>query len=391
LVARTIGASFVNNAGGRNVVRNNIFALPGTGVFHLNRCKANRIEGNVVFLRGGAIFNEAWTPKDSVSRRNLYFIDTRMKNIFPGGKSFDEWQRMGQDKGAVLADPGFLDVAGGDFSLRADTPAAKIGFKVFPVPRIGLPREDRTESLKMIKLFGLARLGYRPKHVTPNVAGRKDVPGAAEPGLVAWWPFDEAVPYESRKATDGKLMLGARLTKGRVGKGVKLNGDMACVRVPYDPVFDTGDVLTVAAWVKIGATQPKGMTGIVYRQGAWRMCVRQDKPPYTLAFEPYVRSKKHRGVVSKERIRPGQWTHAVATFDHKAGCVALYINGRLSRKRELAPNDTMAKVKRELGIGVRDSRVAYLNGVVDEVRLYSRALSPEEIMAGYLRDTRGAP
>jgi len=390
LVARTIGAAFVNNVGGRNVVRNNIFALPGTGVFHLNRCKGNRIEGNVVFTRGETIFNESWTPENSTSRRNLYFIDSRVKDVFPGRKVFAQWLKTGQDEGAVLADPGFADPVNGDFSLRADTPATRIGFKVFPVPSIGPPREDRTESLKMIKLFGLARLGYRPKEVTPNVAGRPDVPGATEKGLVAWWPFDEAVSFEDREATDGKLMLGARLTKGRVGKGVELDGDMACMRVAYNPVFDTGDALTVAAWVKIGRTQPKRMTGVVYRQGAWRLCVREDKPPYTLVFEPHLQSKKYRGVVSKEKVGPGEWTHAVATFDHEAGAVALYINGTLSRVRELGPDDALAKVKSELGVGVRDSRIAYLNGVVDEVRLYSRALSPDEVKALYQRDVKAA-
>ena len=388
LVARTIGAAFVNNVGGRNVIRNNIFALPGTGVFHLNRCKGNRIEGNVVFTRGEALFNEAWTPEHSTSKRNLYFIDTEVKDVFPGGKSFDEWRLGGQDEGGVLTDPGFADPESGDFSLRPDTPAAKIGFKVFPVPNIGPPREDRTESLKMIKLFNLARLGYRPKFVTPNVVGRPDVPGAKEKGLVAWWPFDRSVPYRSRGATDGKLMLGARLAKGRVGNGVELDGDMACVRVAYNPVFDTGDTLTLAAWVRIARTQPKGMTGVLYRQGAWRLCVREGTPPYTLVFEPYLQSKKYRAVVSKEKIRPDEWTHAVVTFDLKDGAIALYINGKLSRKKDLGPADALRKVKRELGVGVRDSRIAYLRGVVDEVRVYSRALSPDEVKALYDRDVK---
>ena len=44
--------------------------------------------------------------------------------------SFDQWQKTGQDNGSVIADPLFLgDVNQCDFfTIRSDSPAAKLGF-----------------------------------------------------------------------------------------------------------------------------------------------------------------------------------------------------------------------------------------------------------------------
>jgi hypothetical protein len=59
----------------------------------------------------------------------------------PGDGAWEKWRAIGggrYDGKSLLADPGFVDLAGRDFRLRPDSPALKLGFKPIDTSRIGL-------------------------------------------------------------------------------------------------------------------------------------------------------------------------------------------------------------------------------------------------------------
>jgi hypothetical protein len=49
-----------------------------------------------------------------------------------------EWQELGFDRNSVFADPLFIDPQGGDFRVRPESPALKLGFKNFAMGQWGL-------------------------------------------------------------------------------------------------------------------------------------------------------------------------------------------------------------------------------------------------------------
>lgn len=49
-----------------------------------------------------------------------------------------EWQELGFDRNSVFADPLFIDAQGGDFRVRPESPALKLGFKNFAMGQWGL-------------------------------------------------------------------------------------------------------------------------------------------------------------------------------------------------------------------------------------------------------------
>ena len=51
--------------------------------------------------------------------------------------SFEKWREAGFDRNSVLADPLFVDPARGDYNLRPESPALKLGFKPIPFETIG--------------------------------------------------------------------------------------------------------------------------------------------------------------------------------------------------------------------------------------------------------------
>jgi len=55
---------------------------------------------------------------------------------------WESWQMAGADAHSVVADPLFVDAAHGDFTLKPDSPALKLGFEPIPFREIGLYQDD---------------------------------------------------------------------------------------------------------------------------------------------------------------------------------------------------------------------------------------------------------
>jgi hypothetical protein len=103
--------------------------LDQTGVFYRN-----------VFAYDGGrsrLFRpDAWPNYDLVMDYNLYWDVTGKPPRFLG-LSFEEWKKKGLDANSLVADPQFMNPAGGDFGLRPESPARKLGFKPIDLGRVG--------------------------------------------------------------------------------------------------------------------------------------------------------------------------------------------------------------------------------------------------------------
>jgi hypothetical protein len=71
---------------------------------------------------------------------------TSDKNLFAADFALKEAQDKGWDANSLFGDPMFIDPAKGDFRVREDSPALKLGFKNFPMDRFGVKKT----SLKAI-------------------------------------------------------------------------------------------------------------------------------------------------------------------------------------------------------------------------------------------------
>ena len=52
--------------------------------------------------------------------------------------TLDQWRALGYDRNSTFADPLFTDPESGDYRVRPDSPALKLGFENFPMDRFGL-------------------------------------------------------------------------------------------------------------------------------------------------------------------------------------------------------------------------------------------------------------
>ena len=82
---------------------------------------------------------------------NLFYCDEDTPTITGVGDpmTFEEWKGKGFDTHSLFADPLFIDPSNGNYQVKFDSPAIKLGFKNFPMNRFGvLKPEFQIEAAK---------------------------------------------------------------------------------------------------------------------------------------------------------------------------------------------------------------------------------------------------
>ena len=211
-----------------------------------------------------------------------------------------------------------------------------------------------------------------------------------EVGLVGHWPLDEAVGDTTADVSGGgnpaTLQLGASLVAGRVGAGaLDVSGDMdlALVKDPADERLDfgTGD-FSVSFWVKtvqqssaapdLIVKWPSNLNPLGPRSG-----FAVTSPGGTLLFKAYSDNGPTVSVVGPT-ISDGAWHHVAAR--KTATELSLFLDGRAVGTRAHTLGSLSNTAPLQMG-GFGNSGILEFDGQLDEVRLYSRALSTAEITA----------
>jgi len=207
-------------------------------------------------------------------------------------------------------------------------------------------------------------------------------------GLVAYWSFDEGsgnIVYDaSGNNNHGSLINGPKWTQGKIGGALQFDGVNDYVEVPDSESLDITKAITVGAWVYPRARQSVyDRDGIVIKGGAYYLTI---TPSGKVAVHFYGLTSP--GYHDSNQIVPlNQWSHIATTYDSATGKIRIYINGSLDR--EITTSGAINPSTYVMGIGSEwNGRSRFFNGLIDEVRIYNRALSPEEIRFHY---SRGGP
>jgi len=218
-------------------------------------------------------------------------------------------------------------------------------------------------------------------------------------GLVGWWSFDEVeqtdkglvVKDSSANKLDGIVEGEARQVDGKVGKGLEFaEGVKTSIQIKATDALDFSDAVTVTAWIKPAEKQlyEKGMAGIVERGGQiYRLCLVQCEAPYAATFQIRFPGNKFGIVTSGRKIKAGEWAFLAGSYDSETGTFVLYLNGEKVKEMKRDPVEAIPKNKANLIFGSRDM-LAFFQGVMDEVKIYSRVLKDEEIKAEWEKATK---
>ena len=167
LVHHCQDAGYHQHYGRGNLVRNNIIAYCAEE--HVRRSRpedflAFAFERNIVLLGDGKLFAHAdtnWNDGRVWLADNVYWKpDGPIKNF--AGKTWKDWQFMGRDNTSVVADPLFVAPERGDWTLRPESPALKLGFVPFDWKLAGVTGDDAWRKLAA-RAFPPMKYGMKPK------------------------------------------------------------------------------------------------------------------------------------------------------------------------------------------------------------------------------------
>jgi hypothetical protein len=121
-------------------------------------------EKNIVIFSEGRLFghiDKNWFDGRVAVNRNVYWKTGGAPFDF-AGKSWDEWRFLGNDAEGLVADPLFTAPEKGDYTLRADSPAPKLGFKPFDWREAGVTGDAAWKKLAAVELPPMT-FGMKPK------------------------------------------------------------------------------------------------------------------------------------------------------------------------------------------------------------------------------------
>jgi hypothetical protein len=197
-------------------------------------------------------------------------------------------------------------------------------------------------------------------------------------GLIGWWAFDE--PADSPAAFDysghrlGGVVSGAGRAQGIDGNALVCNG--GSVLVGNHPSLSPTSALTIECWVKTDTPRQanRWMVNRVFGGGTstgYRLGILDGKP----CFEVPQTDWSHH-LQADAPLPLGRWVHLAGTFDGQV--MRIYVDGHqrgaMQRPGPVKPNDF------QLCLGnFAEKHPSHFAGLLDEVRLYNRALSADEI------------
>lgn len=207
-------------------------------------------------------------------------------------------------------------------------------------------------------------------------------------GLVGFWSLDKDAIEEGTVAdlwgkNNGTIFGDPKIVQGKINEALEFDGQDDYVQLP-----DMGEEMevTVEAWVNCSLTQ--WARGIVStfpadqwhgHKGTVHLKLSEWGGSYLIwASTPELWNVKRMGVWS-EAVLKDTWYHAVYTSDVANDELKLYIDGDFVSKASgisTVNNLTHIHIACE-----HDGR--FLQGMIDEVRIYKRALSADEVSRNF--------
>jgi hypothetical protein len=256
---------------------------------------------------------------------------------------------------------------------------------------------------------------------TPDpYAGKTDPSTIASANLVAYFPFESATASISKGdgITFNKVGGAGAFVVGRRGNAYQGSSSQAYLQYNLTATSALSNLseFSYSAWIKTPASTPAGGAASAFNLnggdpniGNFNFIIESQSNADSLALKPYLRNSTTvwQGQdlwTWKKTNTPDQWIHIVSTYNKTTSVMTLYVNGVVVNTgiKYGGPVPTVGSQPllgaltfvgmtnfyigawEPLITGVAPSSwMNYYRGMIDELRIYNRALTAAEVTALY--------
>ena len=206
---------------------------------------------------------------------------------------------------------------------------------------------------------------------------------SGDASLIGWWRLDESsgltASDSSGNGNDGTLTMmnpAQSWVTGTISGGLDFDGTNDYVDCGNDSSLDITDEITLAAWINM-ASRPTNnhWSDVLWKEDAYSLYLTGESDTETVLSAYFVLNT---GTIDTWKdasilLPLSSWVHVAVTFD---GTDAKgYVNGVYDFTKNKA--GTIVTTTHPFTFGRSDDQ--YFKGIVDDARIYNRALEPEEI------------
>jgi hypothetical protein len=179
------------------------------------------------------------------------------------------------------------------------------------------------------------------------------------------------------------------------GKAINFDGKDDYIVVPSSPSLNPQKQITIEFWIKITKTTNE-WSPIIHKGGSYgskhknrEYSVWLNKKPHFHLASAGDKAGQHR--LNSNKIQTGKWVFFSATIDRVKHFMKIYINGKLDAElKDTYYSFNNNNFDLRFGWGEeRQSNYSPFCGILDDIRIFKCALSPEEIQASMDRELTG--
>ncbi len=307
----------------------------------------------------------------------------------------------------------FLSVLKNGTFLRAWAPAGPYLF--LATISFSAPAEGKQTHNLYILLFsfgGMKRVVVAVSlllFMVPWVAAADVAPA----DLVGKWSFEETTwssagaVKDSAQSAHGTAFGGARSQPGgKNGRSAYFDGDGDYVEIPTTNALNPSSGITVAGWFLVnqvpGASSGKSIEGtMISKRDSYAL---SPNPDGSLSFYVHVSGggrsewrevRTETNPLSYETYEIGVWQHIVGTYDSSTGALKLYLDGVEKQATTIAgsidSSSNPACIGKDFCVANPEITNRFFDGGADEVMIYKRALSAQEVNDLWRASTTSTP
>jgi hypothetical protein len=213
------------------------------------------------------------------------------------------------------------------------------------------------------------------------LAGFRPMVDPGTDALAAYYPLDNDVLDGSGNGNNGTIFGDPTFVEGVAGMALKFDGAGDYVDCGNNPILAITDAVTVSARIKVAAQGLDHKVGGNQdnANGGYKMTVFNNN---RVEFEIRTASNSavlNRNVVGGTEIKVDIWYHVAGVYSLEDGYIRTYVNGEMDR--ELLTTQALGASPGSFKIGCEPFTTGSynFNGVMDDIRIYNRALSEAEV------------